>query len=65
MTIKGINFESIKRLENIRHLYNVISRLKIFLVKRFNQIKMILIAPYFFSKIELATIDIHFSYRTI
>jgi hypothetical protein len=25
---------------------------------------MILIASYFFSEIELATIDIHFSYRT-
>jgi hypothetical protein len=25
---------------------------------------MILIAPYFFSEIELATIDIHFSHQT-
>ena len=44
---------------------NIISRLKVLLVKEHTQIKIILIASYFFSGIELATIDIHFSYRTI
>jgi hypothetical protein len=44
---------------------NIILRLKVFLVKKFAQIEMILIAPYFFSEIELATIDVHFSCRTI
>ncbi len=37
------------------------SRLKVFLVKKSTQIKMILIALYFFSEIELATIDRRFS----
>ncbi|CCI12991.1 hypothetical protein MICAE_1580028 [Microcystis aeruginosa PCC 9806] len=49
----------------IRPLHNIILRLKVFLVKKFAQIEMILIAPYFFSEIELATIDVHFSCRTI
>jgi len=44
---------------------NIISRLKVFLVKKLTPIKIILIAPYFFVEIELATIDIHGSYRTI
>jgi hypothetical protein len=44
---------------------NIILKLKVFIVKKFAQIKMILIAPYFFGEIELATIDVHFSYRTI
>ena len=44
---------------------NIISRLKVFLVKKSIRIKIILIASYFFSKIELETIDIHFGYRTI
>ena len=48
-----------------RPLHNIILRLKVFLVKKFAQIEMILIAPYFFSEIELATIDVHFSCRTI
>jgi len=43
---------------------NIISRLKVFLVKKSIRIKIILIASYFFSKIELATIDIHSSHRT-
>jgi len=49
----------------IRPRPNIISRLKVLLVKEHTQIKIILIASYFFSGIELATIDIHFSYRTI
>ncbi|MFN7198298.1 MAG: hypothetical protein ACK5UL_01440 [bacterium] len=44
---------------------NIILRLKVFLAKESTQIKMILIASYFFSEIELATIDIHPSHRTI
>ena len=47
-----------------RPLHNIISRPKVFLVKEYTRIKIILIASYFFSKIELATTDIHFSYRT-
>ncbi|CCI14492.1 exported hypothetical protein [Microcystis aeruginosa PCC 9806] len=43
---------------------NIISRPKVFLVKEYTRIKIILIASYFFSKIELATTYIHFSYRT-
>jgi hypothetical protein len=46
----------------IRHRPNIISRPKVSLVKEYNRIKMILIASYFFSKIELARIDIHFSH---
>ncbi len=49
----------------IRPRPNIISRLKVILVKEHTQIKTILIASYFFSEIELATIDIHFSYWTI
>ena len=48
-----------------RHLHNIILRPKVFLAKESTQIKMILIASYFFSEIELATIDIHPSHRTI
>ncbi|TRT96963.1 MAG: hypothetical protein EWV58_13610 [Microcystis aeruginosa Ma_MB_F_20061100_S19] len=48
----------------IRPRPNIISRPKVFLVKESTRIKIILIASYFFSEIELATIDIHFSYRT-
>ncbi|MFM7790475.1 MAG: hypothetical protein ACKO90_20875, partial [Microcystis panniformis] len=40
---------------------NIISRLKVILVKEHTQIKIILIASYFFSEIELAKIDTHFS----
>ncbi|TRT75559.1 MAG: hypothetical protein EWV83_12850 [Microcystis sp. M_OC_Ca_00000000_S217Cul] len=43
---------------------NIISRPKVFLVKESTRIKIILIASYFFSEIELATIDIRFSRRT-
>ncbi|MCZ8161926.1 MAG: hypothetical protein O9275_14530, partial [Microcystis sp. LE19-196.1B] len=50
---------------NIRPQPNIISRPKVFLVKESTRIKIILIAAYFFSEIELATIDIHFSHRTI
>jgi len=46
----------------IRPRPNIISRLKVFLVKESTRIKIILIASYFFSKIELATIDIHYSF---
>ena len=49
---------------SIRPRPNIISRPKVFLVKEYTRIKIILIASYFFSKIELATTDIHFSYRT-
>ncbi len=49
----------------IRPLHNIISKLKVFLVKESTRIKIILIASYFFSKIELATIDTHYSYRTV
>jgi len=49
----------------IRPRPNIISRPKVFLVKESTRIKIILIASYFLSEIELATIDIHFSYRTI
>ncbi|KAB0241806.1 hypothetical protein EZJ55_15825 [Microcystis aeruginosa EAWAG127a] len=49
----------------IRPLHNIISKLKVFLVKESTRIKIILIASYFFSKIELATIDKHYSYRTV
>ncbi|TRV17307.1 MAG: hypothetical protein EWV40_19025 [Microcystis flos-aquae Mf_WU_F_19750830_S460] len=49
----------------IRPLHNIISKPKVFLVKEYTRIKIILIASYFFSKIELATIDVHFSCRTI
>lgn len=48
-----------------RPLHNIILRPKVFLAKESTQIKMILIASYFFSEIELATIDIHPSHRTI
>ncbi len=48
-----------------RPLHNIISKLKVFLVKESTRIKIILIASYFFSKIELATIDTHYSYRTV
>jgi hypothetical protein len=48
----------------IRPRPNIISRPKVFLVKEYTRIKIILIASYFFSKIELARTDIHFSYRT-
>ncbi len=44
---------------------NIISRPKVFLVKESTRIKIILITSYFFSEIELATIDIHSSHRTI
>ncbi|MFM6404571.1 MAG: hypothetical protein ACKPGT_07905, partial [Microcystis sp.] len=47
-----------------RPIHNIISRPKVSLVKESTRIKIILIASYFFSEIELATIDIHFSYRT-
>jgi hypothetical protein len=49
----------------IRPQPNIISRPKVFLVKESTRIKIILIASYFFSKIELATIDIHSNHRTI
>jgi CRISPR-associated protein Csc3 len=52
------------RLASIRPLHNIISRPKVFLFKESTRIKIILIASYFFREIELATIDIHFSYRT-
>ncbi|TRT45635.1 MAG: hypothetical protein EWV85_19195 [Microcystis aeruginosa Ma_QC_C_20070703_M131] len=50
---------------NNRPLPNIISRPKVFLVKKSTRIKIILIASYFFSGIELATIDTHSSHRTI
>ena len=50
---------------SVRPRPNIISRLKVFLVKESTRIKIILIASYFFNKIELATIDIHYSYRTV
>lgn len=54
-----------RQTKSIRHLHNIILRPKVFLAKESTQIKMILIASYFFSEIELATIDIHPSHRTI
>ena len=45
----------------IRPRPNIISRPKVFLVKESTRIKIILIASYFFSEIELATIDRRFS----
>jgi hypothetical protein len=62
----GIIFEKITNsLFLNRPRTNIILRPKVFLAKESTQIKMILIASYFFSEIELATIDIHPSYRTI
>jgi len=55
---------SLKTQTLIRPLHNIISRPKVFLFKESTRIKIILIASYFFREIELATIDIHFSYRT-